>query len=567
MDETALATAGLSPIASLLADIDAATTPAHVQRVLRRLHDLGIAAAFGEAGGYDNSDPAAFRLQLVAGALGMRDRELYSSSEPRAAQLRESYRHHVARVLELAGTPELGSLSAADGVVAFEKRLADASLDAKTAADPAATEHPTTFAQLRELAPHVDWSAYFDEAHLSRATVNVAEPRLMRQADKELEATPVATWRNYLRWRLLEAASPSLAKAFADEAAAFEDEVLGGAATTKPRAQRCAELTESLLGEPVGRAYAARYFPAAAKAKVRAIAGALLAVLKERLAGVPWMAVATKTQALAKLDAMSVQVGYPDAWKDVSRLRIRRDALWANIAQARKLSVDDVRHQIGKPTDRNGWLLPPSSPDAYLDLQLDEIVLPAGFLQPPYFDVDATDAVNFGALGSSLAHDMTHAFDATGALLDTLGRARPWWTDTDRREFDERVRCIVDQYAGYAIEPGVHHDGLRVLNEALGDQAGIHVAYLALKRAMAAHPVTIFDGFTPEQQFFLAWGQLRGEAMRIETQRQVVQSDIHAVPKFRVIGPLSRLPEFAQAFSCRPGAPMVRPQEQRCAVW
>jgi len=567
MDEPAIDAAGISPIAPVLADIDAAKTPADVQRVIRRLHDLGVAAPFGETAAYDNHAPTSFLLNLVAGGLGLPDRDAYLKPEPRFAEMRDNYRRHVARILALGGMPEGATLAAADGVIALEKRLAAATLDAKAAADPATTEHKTTFAQLKEMAPHVEWDKYFDEARIPREPVNVTEPKFLQQVDKELKTTPVAAWRTYLKWQLLDAASPWLSRPFAEEAFAFKDKALGGATEMSPRAQRCAELTETLLGEPVGRKYADKYFTPAAKAKAREIANGLLAVLKEDISGLQWMAADTKKKALEKLELTSIQLGYPDNWKEVSKMQIRRDAFWANIAQARKFNVDDVRRQVGKPTDRNGWQLPPSSPDAYLDPPINELVLPAGFLQPPYFDVEATDAMNYGALGSGLAHDMTHAFDATGALLDAMGRPQKWWTDADDKEFQKRAQCIIDQYEAYSIEPGVHHQGKLVLNEALGDQAGVHFAYLALKKSMAKHPVPTVDGFTPEQQFFLAWGQFRGEAMRIETQRQIVKGDTHAVPKFRVIGPLSNLPEFQQAFSCKPGASMVRPPEQRCTVW
>jgi endothelin-converting enzyme/putative endopeptidase len=562
MDEAAIDAAGSSPIAPLLADIDAAKTPADVQRVIRRLHDLGIAAPFGETGAFDNHAPSDFLLNLVAGGLGLPDRAMYLD-----AARREAYRRHVARVLALGGMPETATQAAADGVIALEMRLAEASLDAKTAADPAATEHEMTFAQLVQLAPHVEWAAYFDEARIPRAPLNVAEPKFLQQVDKELATTPIAAWKTYLRWQLLHAASPWLAKPFAEEAFAFDDKLLGGAAEMTPRAQRCVDLTEALLGEPVGRTYADRYFTPAAKTKAREIANSLLAVMKEDLAQLAWMAPETKKRALEKLAAMSIQLGYPDVWKDFSTVHVRRTALWANVAQARAFNVTDVRRQMGKPTDRRSWLLPPSSAAAYIDLQLGELVLPAGFLQAPYFDLAATDATNYGAFGAGLAHDMTHAFDATGALLDVAGRAQPWWTDADRSEFTKRAQCIVDQFEGYSIEPGVHHRGTFVLDEALGDQAGLHFAYTALERAMAGRPVPTIDGFTPAQQFFLAWGQFRGEAMRIEAQRQTVKDDPHPVPKFRVIGPLSNLPELARAFSCAPGTPMVRPPEQRCAVW
>jgi putative endopeptidase len=567
MDEAAIEAAGILPIAPLLASIDAAKTPTDVQLVVRRLHDLGVAAPFGATGAFDNREPKDFLLNLVAGGLGLPDRDAYVKTEPNFVELRGKYRQHVARMLALAGMPEKSTLAAADGVIALEKRLAMASLDAETAADPAATEHKTTFTQLKAMAPHVEWDKYFDEARIPRGPVNVAEPKFLQQVDKEFKTTPIAAWKTYLRWHLLNAAAPWLSKAYAEEALAFKDKTLGGATELTPRGQRCAELTETLLGEPVGRKYAAKYFPPAAKAKAKEIANGLLAVLKENVAGSPWMAADTKKKALEKLEMMSVQIGYPDTWKDTSKLQIRRDTLWANIAQTRKFNVDDVRSHLGKPTDRNGWQLPPSSSGAYLDPQLNELVLPAGFLQPPYFDVAATDAMNYGALGSGLAHDMTHAFDPSGSAIDAMGRAQTWWTDADQQEFQKRAQCVIDQYEGYSIEPGVHHQGKLVLSEALGDQAGVHFAYVALQRSMATRPVPTVDGFTPEQQFFLAWGQFRGEAVRIETQRQIVKSDSHPVPKFRVIGPLSNLPEFAQAFSCKPGAPMVRPPEQRCAVW
>ncbi len=567
MDEPAIDAAGLSPIAPLLADIDAVRTPADVQRVIRRLHDIGIAAPFGETAAYDNDDPTSFLLNIVAGGLGLPDRDAYLKTDPSSVELRGKYRQHVARVLALGGMPEQATLAAADDVIPFETRLANASLDAKTAADPAATAHKTTFAQLGEMARHVEWGKYFDEAGIPRQSVNVTEPKFLQQVDNELATTPVAVWQTYLRWQLLDAASPWLSTPFAEEAFAFKDRTLHGATEMAPRAERCVDLTETLLGEPVGRKYADKYFTPAAKAKAREIANALVALLKEDVAGLPWMTADTKKQALAKLESVSVQLGYPDHWKDLSNIHIRRNTLWANIAEARKFGVDDERRQVGKATDRHSWLLPPSSPDAYVDPQLNELVLPAGFLQPPYFDVGATDAVNYGALGSGLAHDLTHVFDATGALYDEKGRAHTWWTAADQQEFQQRAQCVMDQYEGYAIEPGVHHQGKLVLNEALGDQSGVHFAWLALQKSMTTHPVPTVDGFTPEQQFFLAWAQFRGEAVRIEAQRQIVKADPHAVPKFRVIGPLSNLPEFAQTFSCKADAQMVRPPDQRCKVW
>jgi len=237
------------------------------------------------------------------------------------------------------------------------------------------------------------------------------------------------------------------------------------------------------------------------------------------------------------------------------------------VAAGRRFNVDDNRKQVGKPTDRGLWQLPPSSPDAYIDFQLNQIVLPAGFLQPPAFSLGATDAVNYGAIGVGVAHDITHTIDTSGAQFDARGRPRKWWTEADLEGFKQRGQCVVDQFEGYFIEPGVHHQGKLVLGESIGDLAGVRLAYLALEKSMQSHPVPVVDGFTPEQQFFISWGQFRGVAERLELQRQMVKEDPHPVSKFRVIGPLSNLPAFHQAFACKAGAEMVRPPEKRCAVW
>ena len=567
MDEAAIDAADLAPLAPLLADIDGARDLVDVQRGIRRLHEIAISAPFAIVGATDYNEPANFIVNVGSGGLGLPDRDYYLNSETQFAEAREKYRAHVANVLRLGGMPDAQSRDAVEAIFALEKRLAEASLNSATANDHAATNHKMTFAQLKELAPRFDWDTYFDQAKLPRGELNVAEPKFVQQVNKELKDTPVATWKAYLRWQLLNSVSPWLSKAFVEESFDFTDRYLGKATQMKPRAQRCADSTETLLGEALGKLYAERYFPPAAKAKSREIALNLLATLKDEVASVPWMTPETKRKALEKLSATDVQLGYPDAWKNYSGLTIRRDAFWENIAAARTFNVREERSRLGKPTNRDLWALAPSSPDAYLDLQLNKLVLPAGFLQAPYFDPDATDAVNYGAFGVGLAHDLTHAIDLSGSEIDIMGRPRNWWTPADREEFDKRGQCVVDQFDGYFIEPGVHHDGKRVLSESIADLAGVRVAYLAFEKALQSHPLATRDGFTPEQQFFISWGQNSGAAMRIEAQRQRVSTDPHPVPKFRVIGPLSNSPEFQQAFSCKAGAGMVRQAEERCAVW
>ncbi len=565
MDETAIDAAGLAPLAPMLSEIDAIRDAAGVQRMIRRLHDLAVPVPFAVAGASDYRDPALYVANIAAGGLGLPDRDDYLKAEPKFAEAREKYRAHVAAVLSLAGVPAGSARAAAGEILGLETRLAEASLPPAAAADPAATAHEMSFAQLSRLAPRVDWKTYFAEAGLPRIAVNVAEPAFLERLNRELGETPAAVWASYLRWHLLASAAPWLSKPFADESAAFTS--LGGAAAQKPRAMRCLESTEALLGEPLGRAYAERYFPPAAKARVREIAAELRAALKDDLRERTWMSEATRREALAKIDAYDVSVGYPDAWTDYSALVIRRDAFWADVAAARRFGVEADRKRIGQRTSREIWQLPPSSPDAYIDIQLNRMVLPAGFLQAPAFDLAASDAVNYGAIGISMAHDITHAIDLLGADFDSAGQARNWWTQADREAFGKVSRCTVDQYDGYEIEPGVRLQGSQVLGEALGDLAGVRIAFQALQRSMQHRAVPIIDGFTPEQQFFLSWARFRGAAESPELQREIAKGDPHPTARYRVIGPLSNSPEFQKAFGCKVGSPMVRPPELRCTIW
>ena len=556
MDEARVERLGLTPLDPLLADIDAIRNQADLQRSIGRLHALAIRVAFGVVGVLDDHQPERFIANVVPGELGLSSRDAYLQNEPRFVQARERYRAHVAHVLVLAGSPDTAARESSLAILELEKRLARASLGATASADPAATDHRMTFTQLEQLAPGIDWSAYFAVAKLPQVDLNVAEPDFLRQLDVELLETPLPVWKVYLRWRLLDFASPFLSKPFVD-----------ATGETRPRAQRCLESTEGLFGDALGRKYVERYFPPAAKAKAQEIVRTLLAVLKDDVAALEWMRPETRKTALEKLDAFDAQVGYPVRWKDYAGVEVRRDSYWANVVAGRRFNVDENRRGIGKPTERDLWQLPPSSPDAYIDLQLNQMVLPAGFLRPPAFGLEQSDAANYGAIGTSIAHDLTHGIDAGGSELDVHGRPRPWWTETDRREFQTRGRCVSEQFEGYFIEPGLHHRGTLVLSEAIGDLAGIRLAFLAFQKSSERHQVPLRVGLTPEQQFFIAFGQLRGDAVRLEAEREMLSTDPHPVPKFRVIGPLSNLPEFQRTFACQTGAAMVRPPEKRCAVW
>jgi len=542
MDVGRVEALGVAPLLPLLAEIDGVRTPADVQRVLRRLHALGVPVGFSAAGAPAFREPKRFVLDVGAGRFGV----------PHLAEDRDSYRRHVAALLAKSGTAGDSSADAA-AVVALEAQLAEGALAAEAAGDPAKTDHPTTFAQLGELAPAFDWAAYFDEAGLPRAELNVAEPPLLRQLDRALRETPVAVWRSYLRFQLLEAAAPYLSRPFVDESAA----------KGMPRPRYCAETTEALLGDAVGELYVERYFPPAARARVEAMVVDLLAALKKDVAGAPWMSPETRRRALEKLSAYDAQVGAPHRWKKAAGLAFRRDSFWRNVAAARRLVVEEDRRRVGRSTDRDVWQLPASSSSAYIDAQLNQIVLPAGFLLAIGFRPDAEDPELYGGIGVGIAHDLTHALDEGGAQFDGEGRPVPWWTDTDRSQFQARAACVADAYAGFEVEPGLRLDGQRVAREAIGDLGGVRLAY----RALAARAVPVRDGATAEQRFFLAWARSRAEASRPERERELAKSDPHPPGRFRVFGTLVNLPEFQRAFACQPGSKMVRPAASRCTVW
>jgi endothelin-converting enzyme/putative endopeptidase len=336
----------------------------------------------------------------------------------------------------------------------------------------------------------------------------------------------------------------------------------------KPRWTRCAEATDNLFGDPLGRKYAEKYFPPEAKARMQELVANLRLAMQETIEGLEWMSPATRKQALEKLSTFYPKVGYPDVWRDFSTIAVKRDAYWASVAAAREFNVHDNLSTIDKPMDRNRWLITVPTSDAYYHPALNEIVFPAGILQPPAFSVNNVDAVNYGAIGVVIGHEISHGFDDQGAQFDAQGRLRNWWTDEDLRKFQGRGQCVVNQFEGYFVEPGLHHNGKLVLGESIGDLAGAKIAYRAFQISQRGKPpAPTIDGYTPDQQFFIAWGQFRGDAVRPEFARTMVQGDPHPIAKYRVIGPLSNLPEFAKAFQCPNDAPMVRGEKERCEVW
>jgi endothelin-converting enzyme/putative endopeptidase len=568
MDEARIERQGVAPLRPLLDEVASVKDAAGVQRMIGRLHELNVNVPFGLYATSDNHEPTLVVAHVYAAGLGLPDRDYYVKTEARFVEARERYLQHVAAIFKLAGSSEAEAKAAAAAVFAMEKALAESSLDNVALRDPKATDHKTTFATLQKLAPRFDWASYFDSARIPRVDLNVMEPRFLQEVDRQLAETKVADWRTYLSWHLLRSAAPSLSRAFAEESFRFNDAYLQGAKEMKPRWKRCVESTDALLGEALGRKYVERHFPPAAKARMQDLVKHLLLAMGDTIRGLDWMSPETKAKALEKLSTFDPKLGYPDKWIDYGSVAIGRDAFWSNVVAGSRFAVEDNRRQVGRPVDRGRWGMTPPTSNAYYNPSLNEIVFPAGILQPPAFDMAATDAVNYGAIGVVIGHEISHGFDDQGAQYDAKGRLLNWWTAEDLKKFQARGQCVVDQFEGYFIEPGIHHNGKLVLGESIGDLAGARIALLGYRKSREGKgPEPTIDGFTPEQQFFIAWGQFRGDALRPETQRLMVQSDPHPTGKYRVIGPLSNMPEFQKAFACPADAPMVRPAGKRCEVW
>jgi endothelin-converting enzyme/putative endopeptidase len=568
VDESSINKLGAKPIQPLLDEISVMKSKGDLERMIRRFHDLAIPVPFGLTGSPDNHEPTQVIADLYASGLGLPDRDYYFKLEPRFVETRAKYKAHVAAMFKLAGYSDKRAQRAAETVFGMETRLAGKSLDNVALRDPQATDHKTTFADLQKLTPHFDWAAYFQATGLPAADLNVQEPKFLEEFDRQLDKDPLISWKTYLKWHLLRSAAPSLSQPFVDESFDFYGRYLSGAKELKPRWKRCVESTDSLLGEALGKKYVEKYFPPEAKARMQEMVANLRLAMKETIQGLAWMSPETKQKALEKLSTFNPKIGYPDKWKDYSHVPIRRGSFWADVVAGRKFNVDDDRSTVGRPTDRGRWGMTPPTSNAYYNPLLNEIVFPAGILQPPAFSMDNVDAVNYGAIGVVIGHELSHGFDDQGAQYDSLGRLSNWWTADDLKQFQARGQCIVDQFESYFIEPDIHHNGKLVEGESIGDSAGAKLAYLAFKISQRSKPpAPVLDGFTPDQQFFIAWGQFRGDQIRPESQRLMVQGDPHPIAKYRVIGPLSNMPAFQEAFKCKADAPMVRPAEKRCEVW
>ncbi len=569
MDGAAIEKAGVAPLGPSLAIIDGIRSTDDLARALGQLRSAGLGMGFGFAVSQDPRESTRYIGTLNQGGLGLPDRDYYTRDDAKSKEIRDQYVLHVAKMLELAGHSHESAAAEAGVVLGIETRLATASMTRVENRDPQKTYNKMTLGELQALGEGFDWARYFTALGVANVpALNVRQPQFFKAFAGIAASVPVADWRTYLRWHLARAMADALPVAFQDESFAFNGKILNGVPQQEQRWMRVEAATDRALGEALGQLYVRRAFSPEAKAKMIVLVGNLRAALRSRIEKLDWMGPQTKVQALRKLAAFGVKVGYPDKWRDYSSLPISRASYAENLLRAQKFESARNLARLGKPIDRTEWGMTTPTVNAYYSPTMNEIVFPAGILQPPFFDPKADDAVNYGGIGAVIGHEMGHGFDDSGSQFDADGNLRNWWTEADRAAYKAHTDLLVKEFDGFEALPGEHVNGRLTLGENIGDLGGLTIAYTALEKALAGKPRPApIDGFTPEQRFFLSWAQIWRQNIRPEAQRVRLATDPHSPGKFRVNGPLANMPEFFAAFGCAPGSPMVRPADVRTSIW
>jgi putative endopeptidase len=569
VDEAKREAAGAKPLAPELARIDKIKDVKGVEEEVAHLHSIGTPTLFSFGSLPDLKNSAMVRGFAGQGGLSLPTNEYYTKDDDRSKELRAKLVEHMANMFKLVGdSPEVAAKNA-QTVMSIQTRLAKNSRTPVELRDIANQYHIMGAADLAKLTPNFSWGDYFAGLGLPRnLEINVGTPEFFLAVDKMLTEVPVADWKTYLRWHLITDAAGALSTSFETENFNFYGKTLQGRKEQYPRWRRCVSATDAALGEALGQVYVSRAFTPEAKQRMQTMVNNLIAAFQQRLTSADWMSDETRKAAIAKLAAFKQKIGYPDKWIDYSSLNVKRDSYVENALRAAAFSVRRDLNKIGKPLDRTEWGMTPPTVNAYNNWLQNEIVFPAGILQPPFFNPEADDAINYGAIGAVIGHEITHGFDDQGAKFDLEGNLKDWWTPADLKNFEGRSECIVNQFSAFEVEPGLNMTGKLVSGESIADLGGLTVAYAAYQKSLEGKPrPTNIDGFTPEQRFFLGWAQVWAEKDTPEAARLQAQSDPHPLSRFRVNGPLSNMPEFASAFQCKTGDAMVRPKEQRCQIW
>ena len=569
LDEATVEKRGIAPVQNELDAIARLKSARDLAPLIARLqlaHGQVILFNSGSMQDLDNSEQVI--AEIDQGGLGLPDRDYYTKEDEKSKETRARYLEHVERVFELMGENEAAAKKNAATVMRLESDLAKASMTRVDRRDPYKLKHKMKVEELEALAPSFDWKAYFGEAQYPEfQTLNVDTPDFFKEVNTLLAREPLDDWKTYLRFHVVDSASPYLSSKFVDENFNFYRKYLRGVKEQQPRWKRCVSYTDHNLDDALGQAYVAKVFSPALKESTLDMVRRIENAMAVRIQQLDWMSPQTKEQALLKLHGIRNKIGYPDKWRDYSSIKLARDDFAGNVQRAAAFESRRQINKIGKPVDHGEWEIPPPTVDAYYDPQMNDINFPAGVLEPPLYDAKMDDAPNYGDTGGTIGHELTHGFDDEGSQYDAKGNLRNWWTKDDRDKFEARTKCVEHQYGGYIVVDDIHINSELTLGEDVADLGGEILAYMAWQEATKDKDLKPIDGLTPEQRFFIGFAQWDCSNERTEDLRVRATTDPHSPSQYRINGVVVNMPEFHKAFGCKAGQPMTKPREKICKVW
>ena len=568
MDSVKLNAEGNQPILDDLKAISSVTDNTELFTLIGNLNSTGLYPYFALYVSADDKNSSMNIVHTYQTGLGMGQRDYYLAEDEATAKIREAYKVHIAKMFTLAGFSEAESTKASQDIYGLEYRLAKAFLSPVELRDPHANYNITSLVDLKNDYSSIDWDALLTASNINGLeSINLGQPRAMAEVNTLLKELPISTHIAYLQWNLINSAASFLSDDFNNQNFDFYEKTMSGIEKIQPRWKRAVSTVNGTLGEAVGQMYVKEYFPVEAKQRMVDLVANLQTSLGERIQALDWMGDETKVKALEKLNTFHVKVGYPDKWKDYSSLEVSKDNFWSNIKRANKWSHAEMIAKIGKPVDKDEWHMSPQTVNAYYSPSTNEICFPAGILQYPFFDMNADDAFNYGAIGVVIGHEMTHGFDDQGRLYDKDGNLKDWWTEEDGKNFDVRAKVMSDFFSAIEVAPGVFANGEFTLGENIADHGGLQVSYQAFKKATAAKPLSTVDGFTPEQRFFLAYANVWAGNIRDEEVLNRTKTDEHSLGRWRVDGALPHIKAWYEAFNITENNSLYLPEDKRVSIW
>ena len=569
MDEQRIEAAGAKPLAAELAAISKMKSVKDLPAAVGRLHNMRVGSLFGFGAVQDFKNSSVVNAIARQGGLGLPDRDFYLKDDEKSKSIREAYVKHVANMFKLLGDDATKADAQAQVVLKIETELANNSLDRVARRDLTKQYNKMTVTELAAVTPDFEWNAYLKALNAPKFTdINMSHPAFFKGLNAMLSTVALDDWKTYLRWHLVHDAADALSSNFVNENFSFYGTTLNGTKELLPRWRRCVVATDQTLGELLGQVYVKKAFPPEAKARMKELVNNLVAALRDDINTLDWMSEPTQKQAIAKLESFAVKIGYPDKWRDYSTLKIDRNSYADNLIRAGRFEVHRNLAKMGRPVDRTEWGMTPPTVNAYYNPLMGEIVFPAGILQPPYFDLNADDAVNYGAIGGVIGHELSHGFDDQGRKFDMKGNMADWWTAEDAKNYLQRATCVEEQFSAFrAEEVGMNQNGKLVLGESIGDLGGLKIAWLAFQKSLEGNRVQRTSMALLRNSGSSLVGRKCGQEPKPEAIRQQILTDPHPLGRFRVNGPISNMPQFAEAFNCKLGDKMVRPPDKRCQVW